>query len=222
MRKPRVILFDDDQIVLDVFRNFFALRNFEVLAFSEPAICPLYGDQEQCTKPYPCSDMVITDYRMPRMSGIELLEAQAKRGCKISAKNKAVVSGFLREEGLQAIRRLGVAYFEKPFEFEELGAWVDACESRIDLSRRIAIQRKERRAVCSDEVCYQLGAGVDVRRGVLVNRSTSGLCMKVDEPLRTDHNLTLHMSDAQRTGSAIIRWTKATNDNAYLIGLQYC
>ncbi len=221
MRKPRVILYDDDQIVLDVLRNFFALRNYEVLSYSEPSVCPVYGAHEHCNKSYPCSDVMITDYRMPGMSGIQLLEIQASRGCKVSPRNKAIISGFLNEDSVRAIRRLGAAYFEKPFEFHELGGWLDECESRMDLSTRIAIKRKEERSACSDEVTYQVGSGNDVRCGITVNRSRSGLCMKVSEPLARDHSVTLQIPLSELTAPAIVRWMKATSEDSYLVGLQW-
>ncbi len=220
MRKPRVILFDDEKSVLDVLRDFFALRNYEVLAYSEPSICPVYSEGEPCTKPFPCGDLIITDYRMQRMNGVELLEAQASRGCKLTPQNKAVISGHLPESALDAVRRLGAAYLEKPFGFDELSSWVDECESRMNLSRRIAIRRKEERTVCCDEVRYQLGAGPDVRRGIMINRSGSGFCLKVDEPPGADRSVTLHLSLPPWTAPAIVRWLKTTADRAHLIGLQ--
>ena len=220
MRKPRVILFDDDRMVLDVWRNFFLFRRYEVLAYTVPAICPIYGEEDLCTKPYPCSDVMVTNYSMPRMNGIELLQAQARLGCKLTPGNKALISGDLQEDGIRIVRSMGVAYFEKPLEFGDLGRWLDECESRVDLRVPVAIRRKEERTSCRDEVLYQLGAGPDISRGIMLNRSTSGFCMKVSTLLPPDHSVTLHQSHPLATSSAIIRWTRAIARGAYLIGLQ--
>lgn len=219
MRKPRVILFDDDRIVLDVLTNLFVRRNYEVCAYPEPFICPVYGIWDTCSKPYPCSDLMIADYRMPHMNGLDLFLSQARLGCKLTPKNKALISGFLCEDGIAAVRRLGAAYFEKPFDFDDLSGWADECESRMDLSLPIAIRRREERTACSNEVRYQLCAGADVRSGHLVNRSRSGLCMKVSVPLRTDHSLVVHAPTPLPPSTAMVRWTKADGDD-YLVGLQ--
>ncbi|MBS1114256.1 MAG: hypothetical protein H6Q92_2019 [Nitrospirae bacterium] len=41
MRKPRILLFDDDNMLLEVLHYYFSARNFEVQSFSEPVLCPL-------------------------------------------------------------------------------------------------------------------------------------------------------------------------------------
>jgi YesN/AraC family two-component response regulator len=101
-------------------------------------VCPLYEKQtEQCDMAYPCADIVITDFEMPKMNGIELILRQAERGCMVNIKNKAVISGNLDEENRSKIAALGIAFFHKPMNFDELIDWLDACDKRIDLSQRI-------------------------------------------------------------------------------------
>jgi len=49
MRKRRAIIFDDEPVVLLVLKDFFETRGYEVLAFREPVICPVYGNTTGCT-----------------------------------------------------------------------------------------------------------------------------------------------------------------------------
>lgn len=136
MRKPRVIVLDDEPFVLDMLGRFFDQRGYEVLSYAEPVICPLYEKcAESCEKVVPCADVVITDLKMPKMSGIELLERQTKRGCKLDVRNKAVISGHFEEGSIRKIDGMGCARFEKPFGLSALSGWLRECEQRIDLSQ---------------------------------------------------------------------------------------
>jgi DNA-binding response OmpR family regulator len=138
MRKKRAIVFDDDHFILIMFKKFFSSCGYEVLTFNEPTVCPVYEKQtEQCDKEYPCADIVITDFEMPKMNGIELLMHQTNRGCRLTIKNKAVISGSLDEENRKKIEELGGAFFQKPLNFDELTNWIDACEKRIDPSQPV-------------------------------------------------------------------------------------
>jgi DNA-binding response OmpR family regulator len=63
-------------------------------------------------------DVVITDHRMPRMNGLQLVR-------RLKAKNFAgkilVLSGHLSDEEIQAYEELGVdMMMTKPFDFDEL------------------------------------------------------------------------------------------------------
>jgi DNA-binding NtrC family response regulator len=130
MRKPRMIIFDDDTIILELLNNHFSRMNFEVQCFSEPILC-----RRPCENTTPCADIIITDFKMPRINGFELLNHQAQQGCTINIKNKAIVSGALPEEHIDKVSELAGTLFGKPFSLKELDAWTKECVSRIDLSQ---------------------------------------------------------------------------------------
>jgi len=133
MRKRRVILFDDEEIIVFLFKDFLSSLGYEVFAFTEPAACPVYEkNADACPEQYPCADIIITDFRMPRMNGLELIQEQTRRGCKLTVRNKAVTSGYLDEETQMKVKQLGCRYFQKPVEFSHLKEWLSECEKRID------------------------------------------------------------------------------------------
>src|SRR5512137_1894701 len=144
MRKPRAIIFDDEIFVLNMLRDFFQMRGYEVLSFSDPtAICPLYGDGgDSCRNERPCSDVMITDFAMPGVNGVELLEFQARKGCKLDIRNKSVISGYIDDRNRQRVHDLGCNFLQKPFTLYALTEWLGACEKRIDLSVPLSTRRK--------------------------------------------------------------------------------
>jgi hypothetical protein len=71
---------------------------------------------------------------MPRMNGIEFLQAQTQKGCMLDNRNKAIISGQMYNEQKKMVDRLGCKFFQKPFKLSELSEWLDDCEKRMDLS----------------------------------------------------------------------------------------
>jgi len=136
MRKPRVLIFDDHAGIVRALEEFFTSRGYEVFSFTEPVGCPLYGGCEDCCNELlPCADIVITDFRMPRMTGIELLQRQAQRGCKLDIRNKAVMSASMHAEKEKAITDSGCAFLHKAALVPELLDWLSEREKHFDLSR---------------------------------------------------------------------------------------
>ncbi len=134
-RKPRVILFEDNALVLNALETFFRLRGYEVLSYTEPAVCPLYERcTDRCDTLSPCTDIVISDLRMPGMTGIELLQRQSERGCKVDVRNKAIMSAYLSKKYEEIIRDLGFAFFHKAYILRELPDWLSEREKYFDLS----------------------------------------------------------------------------------------
>ena len=146
MRKRRITIVDDDPSVLNMLKMFFELKDYEVIACSKPIRCSVCDGDQQCDNRRPCGDMLITDYRMPGMTGIELLQAQSRMGCRVPAKNKALISGNLDDKALEVVKELGCSYFSKPFTFNDLEVWLQQCEERMDLNQPLGLKRWELRA----------------------------------------------------------------------------
>ena len=129
MRKPRIIIFDDDTMILELLNDYFSLMTFEVQCFNQPILC------SPCENTNPCADIIITDFQMPRINGFELLNHQNQQGCTINIKNKAIVSGVLPEEHIDKVSELAGTFFEKPFSLQEIAAWTKECIRRVNLSQ---------------------------------------------------------------------------------------
>ena len=136
MRKARIIIFDDDLVILDMLCYYFSVRDFEVQSFAKPVLCHSSESTNSCSTP--CADIIITDFRMPQRNGFELLHNQAQLGCPISIDNKAIVSGYLPSEHLLKTYEVAGMFFEKPFSLTELRAWTKKCVARVDLTRPLA------------------------------------------------------------------------------------
>lgn len=221
MRNRRAIIFDDEPIVLDVLRVFFESRGYEAMLFREPVICPIYGDSAVCPRPHPCSDIMLTDYKMPKMNGVDLLIAQSLHGCKLLPQNKALMSGFIDDNKRKTVEDLGIAFFQKPVDFNELDAWVSECEARTDLAQTLAIKRREPRHACCLEIQYGTSAQSEAWRGVTVNMSNSGLCLRTSKQLDPRQTISIRTNPPRPPQQASVRWVKEAGDGAYFVGLSF-
>lgn len=139
MRKPRVLIFDDEITILQMLESFFTKKGFEVVTYAEPKVCPFYEKREEdCKQEYSCADLIITDILFPLGNGIALLRERAERGCPLDIRNKAVISAHIDDVSQKAIEQIGCTYFKKPFRLSELNTWLNKVSPRIDVSYPIA------------------------------------------------------------------------------------
>ncbi len=139
MRKPRVIICDDEPTILEIFRTVMEKLGYEVLTASTPMTCVFYReDADECPQHNRCTDILITDQNMPDMTGLELLELQHQKGCKLTGKNKALMTGNADPELKERAETLGCRFLSKPMNISEITSWVRQCEKRIDLSEPLA------------------------------------------------------------------------------------
>lgn len=223
MRKPRAIIYDDDISILGMLKNYISLRGYEVISFSEPVICPVYERHEDCTEVCPCADVIITDFKMPKMSGIELLRQQFRRGCKIDIRNKAVISGYMDDDVKQKIKELGCSSFQKPFKLSELSGWLDECEKRFDLSQPLSGIEKRRhiRHPYHNRIeyyCYHHDIS-EVSKSI--NLSESGICLSLLQEHSQGQNITINSGIPADSQKATIRWIDKLQDNSYIAGLMF-
>ena len=135
--KIRAIVLEDNDAVRETLSIILKLRGYEVLAFPDPGVCIAQLTHESDSlKEHSCCDILITDVRMPGMTGLEYLEGQKQQGCKIP--NVAVMSGSWTEAELEQAQRLNCRVFEKPFVLEELNHWLSQSEKRISPDRELS------------------------------------------------------------------------------------
>jgi len=146
MRKPRVIIYDDDASLLELLEDRFAGWGYEVFSYRAPVVCPVNGNSALGYKcKAPCADFMISDFLMPQMTGTELFRRQAERGCRVARKAKAIMSICSEERLLRLCEDSGYRYFEKPLNKEKLAKWLGACESNFDLPKQLGGRPAEAR-----------------------------------------------------------------------------
>ncbi|OEU60490.1 MAG: hypothetical protein BA870_00320 [Desulfuromonadales bacterium C00003094] len=134
----RAIVIDDDEACRTLLALRLRQRGYEVICLPGPTACPLYKDAEcSCPQDEVCGDFLLTDNRMPDMSGLELIERQTKGGCKGMVGQKAVLSGTWSQEDLRKAQGLGCMVFDKPYHAEAIETWLDAREKFIPSDRRL-------------------------------------------------------------------------------------
>lgn len=111
MTNAPILLVDDDRELLEIYEKIFRLKGFRVLSCdnSEEALKLIKADNVS---------VVISDIIMPRMDGMELLDA-------IKAIRPSIEVIMLTAEGsisgaVEAVRQGAFSYFVKPADIEEL------------------------------------------------------------------------------------------------------
>jgi len=132
----RVLIVEDDPTVGEVLRDLCAELGHEAAAVrsAEDAL-----DRLEDTRP----DLILLDFRLPRMSGLDFLRLPLVRNSGIPI---VVVSGIASESQAQECLELGaVKFLSKPVPFEQLHSLLDWFERR-NRDRAAPGSPRERRA----------------------------------------------------------------------------
>lgn len=128
----RAFVIDDYPPCRDLLFHLLGSRGYEVLCFADAGFCDACSSSiSQCARDTPCADFLLTDNKMPGISGLELLTLQKKGGCKIANANKAILSGAWSAFELDEAASFGCRIFHKPYELPELFSWLDAQEKAV-------------------------------------------------------------------------------------------
>lgn len=133
--RARVFVFDDEPMLRKVFSAIARRCGYEVEVFRGAAACVPREGPCACGPGEVCADAILTDYNMPGMTGLDLVEHLRARGCK--CRHIAIVSGFLTPEIAEKASNLGVDVFSKPVERRELELWLERCRESIPPIRRL-------------------------------------------------------------------------------------
>ena len=144
----RAFIFDDKPSVRKFISHLLQVRGYEVYEFSEISNCPLFlHDKCVCHENSVCCDIAIADAKGLKISGLEFMEHQIKKGCKIP--HFAIVSSYCSELNQEYAEQLKCKIFQKPFTVKEFYCWLDSCEKQIDPERKLsnAFRQKEKSGI---------------------------------------------------------------------------
>ncbi len=145
----RTLLLEDDGNTRSLLETILTERGHRVFSYASPLLCPLYKEPDcRCEKTSPCVDFLLTDNQMPGMSGLQFIQLQAERGCKISVNNKAIFSGDWRYEDIKIAQSLGYRTFAKPFNLAEFNHWLDIGEQRLKTRQNRSCGRSDSGTGC--------------------------------------------------------------------------
>jgi response regulator RpfG family c-di-GMP phosphodiesterase len=109
--RPRVLIVDDEKFIRDILADFLGMEGY-IVRTAEDGAAAL---QELGNAHY---DLVISDLKMPRMGGIELLDAI---GTAAPHALTVIMTGFgTVETAIDAMKRGAYDYILKPFKVEEV------------------------------------------------------------------------------------------------------
>jgi CheY-like chemotaxis protein len=221
MRNRRAIVYDDEKTIRMVLRMFFEERGYEVITSHEPNVCPAHDERFPCSGHRACADIIISDFRMPGLTGAQRFQLQSERRCPIPFANKAIMSGDILDRRLADLRRSGMFMIEKPIIFDTLAAWLSDREPCMDLSSPLAAVRRETRSGNSANMTYVISTGNEDFHGVAINTSTCGLCMQTTAPLTENSLVKVRPLVEPSTKPAQVRWVRDSEAGSYMAGLRF-
>ncbi|KQQ13239.1 hypothetical protein ASF53_13740 [Methylobacterium sp. Leaf123] len=143
----RVFFIDDEETVREALHQWLTLADYDVETFEDPDAALGQIDER-----FP--GILVTDMRMPRMSGLDVLEQALRRDPDLPV---LLVTGHGDVTmAVEAMRRGAYDFIEKPFEPERLVSAIGrACEKR-----HLTLRLRRLHAV-ADTPCIDVAACTD-------------------------------------------------------------
>ena len=138
----KAMILDDNPTIRSMLERMLHRRGYVVVTYANPTECPLYMDEpRQCPTDDSCPSVIVTDYDMPFVNGVEFIEALHRKGC--DCPHVALITGSLPDEPImERIAKLGITFFQKPVHRDQIHGWLDRVESALlsTASNQVACQ----------------------------------------------------------------------------------
>ncbi len=127
-KNERILVVDDDESVLTLCANYLRRQGYDVLTTTDPTqVIPMALDADV--------DLVITDVRMPEISGLDLLRNLKKVSPEIAV---IIMTGFASMQiAIDAVNEGAYSFIPKPFHLKELLITVNNALERKRLTHEI-------------------------------------------------------------------------------------
>jgi YesN/AraC family two-component response regulator len=109
-RPLEIVIVDDEKQITELIKMavLFASQNTSIHTFTDPEKARDYLEKNQV-------DILITDYKMPKYNGLQLMEGVSP------LVKKVLISGYVSEIAEEKLTQLNATFFEKPVPMKALG-----------------------------------------------------------------------------------------------------
>ena len=148
--RPRVLIVDDEKFIRDILADFLGMEGYIVRTAEDGTAA-----MSELTKAH--YDLIISDLKMPRMGGIELLDAI---GTAAPSALTVIMTGFgTVETAIDAMKRGAYDYILKPFKVEEV---IRVVQRGLEKQRLAAENLRLREAVSLYKVSEAIAASLSL------------------------------------------------------------
>lgn len=125
MKSKKAIVIDDESSICELLKMVLDEKGYAAEIYPNPLACPLYRESsEACHADYSGYDILITDYNMPGMNGIDFVSWLLQNNWLIP--KIAIISGTWDIEAKTRASGLNCQLFDKPFSINEVQNWIDS------------------------------------------------------------------------------------------------
>ena len=162
--KPKILLIDDEQSIIETLSVLLKKEGFEVLAaLSGTEGIERFGEARP--------DLVLTDVRMPKVSGVDVLEAIRERDPTTPVVLMTAQASL--QSAIQAVNLGATHYVQKPFSNEELIAILRRSLDIGRVERENVELKKEIRKTRSQEMSHPIGTSPEFRKALQLAESVA-------------------------------------------------
>ena len=148
--RPRLLIVDDEKYIRDILADFLGMEGYQVRTAADGAAALTELQQAHY-------DLIISDLKMPRMGGIELLEAI---GTAAPNALTVIMTGFgTVETAIDAMKRGAYDYILKPFKVEEV---IHVVQRGLEKQRLAAENLRLREALSLYKVSEAIAASLSL------------------------------------------------------------
>ncbi len=150
--RPRLLIVDDEKYIRDILADFLGMEGYQVRTAADGAAA--LNELQQAHY-----DLIISDLKMPRMGGIELLEAVAAAAPNALT---VIMTGFgTVETAIDAMKRGAYDYILKPFKVEEV---IHVVQRGLEKQRLSAENMRLREALSLYKVSEAISASLSLEQ----------------------------------------------------------
>jgi two-component system nitrogen regulation response regulator GlnG len=151
--RPKILVLDDDAVILEMFRNIYAAQDVELL---------LEGDGDSALRRIRAErpNVAIIDINLPVMSGLEVLQEAKKFDQGLSV---IITTGYSStQNAIEAMKYGAYDYLTKPFDLKRMKVTVQKALECNLLTRKVRYTREREQFLDDDTIDVMIGSSPEM------------------------------------------------------------